>query len=168
MRNFSRVILVSLLLFAGGLSAQTLKFGHIDIQLLLSVMPERDVAQKEMVKLQADYEAQAASMQKEYSDKGKEYIAQQKTMTEAVRIAKEDEIQGIQQRIQTFQQTAQENLQKEQEKRFQPIIEKARKAINDVGKEQGLVYVFDANGLLYHSEQSVDLMPLVKTKLGIK
>ena len=168
MRNFSRVILFSFLLFAGSLSAQTLKFGHIDVQQLLQLMPERDVAQKEMTKVQSDYESQLTIMQKELQDKGKEYLAQQKTLTDAVRITKEDELQSLQQRIQTFSQTAQENLQKEEAKRFQPIIEKARKAISDVGKEQGFVYVFDVNGVLYHSEQSVDLLPMVKSKLGIK
>jgi len=168
MRNFSRVILVSLFLFAGGLSAQTLKFGHIDFQQLLQLMPEREVAQKEMAKVQSDLEAQLATMQKELQDKGKDYLAQQKTLTDAIRVTKEDELQSLQQRIQTFQQTAQENLQKEESKRFQPIIDKAKKAISDVGKEQGLLYIFEVNGVLYHSEQSIDLLAMVKTKLGIK
>jgi outer membrane protein len=168
MRNFSRVILFSFLLFAGSLSAQNLKFGHIDFQQLLQLMPERDAAQKEMAKVQSDYEAQLATMQKELQDKGKEYLAAQKTLTDAVRVTKEDELQSLQQRIQTFSQTAQENLQKEEAKRFQPIIDKARKAITDVGKEQGLLYVFEVNGVLYHSDQSIDIIGPVKTKLGIK
>jgi outer membrane protein len=169
MRNISRVILFCLILFAGGLSAQTMKFGHIDFQQLLQLMPERDAAQKAMAKVQSDLEAQLATMQKELQDKGKEYLAQQKTLTEAVRTTKEDELQSLQQRIQTFQQQAQENLQKEQEKLFQPIIEKARKTISEVGKEQGMLYVFDVNnGIFYHSEQSIDILPLVKTKLGMK
>lgn len=168
MRNFSRVILFCLILFAGGLSAQTLKFGHIDFQQLLQLMPEREGAQKAMTKVQTDLETQLTSMQKELSDKSKEYIAQQKTLSDAVKATKEDELQSIQQRIQTFQQQAQENMQKEQEKLFQPIIEKARKAISEVGKEQGLMYVFEVNGVLYHSEQSIELLPFVKTKLGIK
>lgn len=171
MRNFFRVILFSSLLFTGGLSAQTLKFGHIDFQQLLQLMPERETAQKAMTKVQTDLENQLTTMQKELQDKSKEYAAGMKTMTDAIRATKEDELQSINQRIQTFQAQAQEQLQKEQEKLFQPIIEKARKAISDVGKEQGLVYIFEANNnnaVLYHGDQSIDLLPLVKTKLGIK
>ncbi len=173
MRNYSRVILFTVLLFAGGLSAQTLKFGHIDFQQLLLAMPERDVAQKEMTKVTEEYESQNTTLQKDYAEKLKEYqtLTQQKTVSDAVRIAKEGELQSIASRIQTFQQTAQENLQKEEAKRFQPILDKARKAISDVGKEQGLLYVFESSinsVMLYHSEQSIDLLPLVKTKLGIK
>lgn len=168
MRNISRAIFLSLVLFAGNLSAQTLKFGHIDFQQLLQAMPEKEVAQKALAKVQADLDAQNASMQKEYQDKMKEYIAQQKTLTDAVKTTKEDELRSIEQRIQNFAPQAQDTYSKEQEKQFQPIIEKARKAIADVAKEQGLIYVFEVNGVLYHSEQSIELLPLVKTKLGIK
>lgn len=170
MRNFFKVIVFCSVLFAGSLSAQTLKFGHIDFQALLSAMPEREAAKTALEKVQASLESQLATMQKEYQEKGKEYVAlaQAKDANETLVKAKQDEVQSIQERIQNFQQTAQEGLQKEESKQFQPVIEKARKAIADVAKEQGLLYVFEVNGVLYHSEQSVDLIALVKTKLAIK
>jgi len=169
MRNFFKVIVFCSVFFAGSLSAQTLKFGHIDFQLLLSAMPEREAAKTALEKVQAGLEAQLATMQKEYQEKGKEYVAlaQQKDANEALVKAKQDEVQSIQERIQTFQQTAQESLQKEESKQFQPVIEKARKAITEVAKEQGLLYVFEVNGVLYHSELSVDLLALVKANLKI-
>jgi len=170
MRNFFEVIVLCSVLFAGSLSAQTLKFGHIDFQALLQAMPEREAAKAALDKVQASLEAQLGLMQKEYQDKGKEYVAlaQAKDANETLIKAKQDEVQSLQERIQTFQQTASEGLQKEESKQFQPVIEKARKAITEVAKEQGLLYVFEVNGVLYHSEQSIDLISLVKTKLGIK
>ena len=53
---------------------------------------------------------------------------------------------------------------------LQPIIEKAKKAIDDVAAENGFLYVFDMSmgAILYNSDQSVDLMPLVLKKLGVK
>lgn len=168
MRSFSRTILFLLFLFAGSLSAQTLKVGHINFQQLLQIMPERDAAQKAMAKVQSDLDAQNTTMQKDYQEKLKDYQAQQKTLSDAIRTAKEDELQSIATRIQNFQQQAQENYQKESDKQFQPIIDKARKAIADVGKEQGLIYVFDVNVPLYYSDQSIDILSLVKAKLGIK
>ena len=168
MRSIFRGILFCLVLFAGGVSAQALKFGHIDMKDLLQVMPERDVAQKAYAKVGVDMEAELTAMQKDLTEKSKAYMAQLKTLTDAIRTIKEQEIQSLNQRIQTFQQQAQESLQKEDAKLFQPIMDKARKAIADVGKEQGLLYVFEVNGLLYHSEQSLDLFSLVKKKLGIK
>ena len=159
-----------LLFFVGALSAQTLKFGHIDFQQLLAVMPEKKAAQGAFDKVQADLESTLQAMQKEYQKKGQEYVAltETKDANEALVKAKQDEVQSLQARIQTFQQTAQESLQKEETKQFQPVIEKARKAITDAAKEQGLIYVFEANQVLYRSEQSIDITPFVKTKLGIK
>jgi outer membrane protein len=93
----------------------------------------------------------------------------QPNVTDAIRQAKEADIQSLQERITTFQQQAQENLQKEESKQFQPVVEKARKAIGEVAKEQGMLYVFEVNSVLYfNAAQSVDMMPLVKTKLGLK
>jgi len=168
MRNLSRLIIFCVVLFAGGASAQTVKFGHIDFEKIIQVMPENDAAQKSFQKVQAEMENQSNVMQKEYADKLKAYQDQMKTFSDAIRQAKEDELQSIAQRIQTFQQQAQQNLQAEQQKLFQPVFEKARKAISDVGKEQGLLYVFEVNSTLYHSDQSIDILNLVKTKLGIK
>jgi outer membrane protein len=172
MRHLFSVITISLLLFVGAsASAQTLKFGHIDFQALIQAMPERDVAQKAMAKMQTDLESQLAVMQKEYQTKGQEYVAlvKQPNVTDAIRQAKEADIQSLQERIQTYQQTAQEQLQKEESKQFQPVVEKARKAIGDVAKEQGMLYVFEVNSVLYfNTAQSTDMMPLVKTKLALK
>ena len=172
MRHFLSVIIFSLLLFVGAsASAQTLKFGHIDFQGLLQQMPERDVAQKAMTKLQTDLETQLGVMQKEYQTKGQEYVAlvKQANVTDAIRQAKEADIQSLQERISTYQQTAQDQLQKEESKQFQPVVEKARKAITDVAKEQGVLYVFEVNQVLYfNAAQSIDMMPLVKAKLGLK
>jgi outer membrane protein len=169
MKNLSRIIIFCIALFAGGASAQTIKFGHIDFQQLVQLMPENDAAQKAMKKVETEMDGQLNTMQKEYTDKLKAYQDQLKTFSDAIKQAKEEELQSIAQRIQNFQQQAQQNLQAEQQKQFQPVIEKARKAIADVGKEQGMLYVFEVNsGLLYHSDQSIDILSLVKAKLGIK
>jgi outer membrane protein len=53
---------------------------------------------------------------------------------------------------------------------MQPIFEKADSAIAEVAKENNLVYVFDISSrvVLYQSNQSVDVLPLVKKKMGIE
>ena len=72
--------------------------------------------------------------------------------------------------MQLFEQQAQEDAQKEQGKLFQPLYEKANKALEDVAKEQGITYVISANPqiLLFKAVGSLDLLPAVKQKMGIK
>ena len=76
----------------------------------------------------------------------------------------------MQQRIQGFQQTAQQDLQQKEAELFQPIMDKAQSAIEAVAKANGFTHVFDlgAGGVLYFSEQSIDILPLVKKELGIE
>ena len=50
-----------------------------------------------------------------------------------------------------------------------PVLEKLKRTIEEVGAEQGYLYIFEVNsGLtLFHSSKSEDVTPMVKTKLGI-
>jgi outer membrane protein len=91
-----------------------------------------------------------------------------KKWSEIVRADKEKEIQGLQQRIQEFQQTAGEQLQAKQNELFKPIYDKVTKAIQDVAKENKFTYIFDVNSVLYYSEESIDITSMVKAKLAIK
>ena len=69
-------------------------------------------------------------------------------------------------RIQEFQENAQKQLQDREAELTKPIIDRAKKAIEDVAREGNYTYIFDGAALLY-SQDSEDIMPLVKKKLGI-
>jgi len=171
MKNLLSVLSVALFVFiAGSANAQELKFGHVDLQALIQVMPERTAAEAEYGKQAKDLEDQLTSMQKELEDKFKVYAEKRDSLSELVRAAKESEIQTMQQNIQNFQTVAQQQLQKKQNDMLKPIFDKADKAISDVAKEKGLIYVFDISSrvVLYQSALSLDIMPLAKAKLGIK
>ena len=61
-----------------------------------------------------------------------------------------------------------EALQKKQQEIMEPIITKARKAIEDVFNEEGYTYIFDkSSGSILFAKETEDIMPLVKKKLGI-
>ncbi|MFV0267114.1 MAG: OmpH family outer membrane protein [Draconibacterium sp.] len=168
--------LLAVLLFtvtaATAANAQTLKFGHIDLQGLIQVMPERTTAEEEFNKFQGELEEILGDMQTQYQTKLGEFEQLGADASEIKRNAKVTEIQEIQQRIQNYQVTAQQQLQQKQGELLQPVFDKAEKAIEEVAKEKGLIYVFDAGAanrtILYKSNQSLDLLPLVKAKLGIQ
>ena len=162
------IVLLTISTFA--LNAQTKgKFGHIDSQKLLGMMPERTQAQNLLKEEATGLEKELATMQEEFQGKYQDYMAKKESLTTLVRQSKETELQDMQTRIQTFQQTAQEMLEKKEAELLQPIIDKAKKAIEEVGKEKGFIYVMDSSVgvLLYFSEESEDITPLVKKKLGI-
>ncbi len=173
MRNLSKfVAVISFILIAGTAFGQEAKFGHIDLQALIQVMPERTAAEADYTKQVQELEDQLGTMQKELESKYSEYITKRDSLSEIVRSARENDIQELQQRIQNFQMVAQQQLQQKQNEMLRPIFEKAQTAVGEVGKEKGLIYVFDVSGelgtVLYKSNESLDVMPLVKQKLGIQ
>jgi outer membrane protein len=105
------------------------------------------------------------------NNKNDAYNKESKNLTEIVKQTKEQELIDMNRRIQEFQTNAQTQLQNKQVELFQPVYAKVDKAIKEVGKENGFVYVFDiAKGsLLYFDEtKSTNVLALAKAKLGLK
>jgi len=171
MRNLMKSFIV--LLFAAfsiSAGAQTPKFGHIDLQALVQLMPERVSAETEFNNFQTELEDVLGEMQEKYQQKLTELEQLGEEVSEIRRNAKITELQELQQRIQNYQVTAQQQLQQKQGELLSPVFDKAEAAIEEVAKEQGLIYVFDTGSkvVLYKSNQSVDILPMVKQKLGIQ
>ncbi|MBN2743533.1 periplasmic chaperone for outer membrane proteins Skp [Breznakibacter xylanolyticus] len=163
-------LLVALFCVAGALSAQDLKFGHIDVQGLITQLPDKIAADQALQKQATDLQNNLKVMTEDLEKKYTEYLEQRETMDELIRATKEKEIQDYDQRIKNFNMLAQQNLQKKEQELLQPIIEKVQKAIDAVGAENGLIYIFDVSSrvVIYHSDKSIDCAPLVKAKLDIK
>ncbi|MBL7970749.1 MAG: OmpH family outer membrane protein [Prolixibacteraceae bacterium] len=171
MKSVFKICVLGILLFSAGFAnAQAPKFGHIDLQALIQIMPERAAAEKQFTAYQKELEDALGVMQKEFQTLYMEYATKRDSLTETVRKLKEDDLNAKNERIQTYQQTAQQQLQAKQGELLKPVFDKAEKAVKDVGAEKGLIYVFDMSSrtILYNSKESLDLLPLVKTKLGIQ
>ncbi|MDP2114562.1 MAG: OmpH family outer membrane protein [Bacteroidota bacterium] len=171
MKSVLKICVLGILLFSASFAnAQTPKFGHVDLQALIEVMPERATAEKQFVAYQKELEDALGMMQKEFQTKYMEYATKRDSLSETLRKLKEEDLNAMNERIQTYQTTAQQQLQTKQGELLKPVFDKADKAVKEVGAEKGLIYVFDMSSrtILYNSKESLDLLPLVKTKLGIK
>ena len=152
------------------LAVNAQKFGHITAELLLQDMPEYDSAQIKVQELRQTYDLEIERIQVEINKKIEEFNQTEATMGNLIREAKASEIQEMQVRLQNFAQTAQQDLQQQSMVLIQPVMDKARKAIEEVAVENGLLYVFDMSqgNPVYASPESVDMLPLVKAKLGLQ
>ena len=163
------LMIAALFLCAASISAQNLKFGHINSQELLMAMPERDSAEAKMKKYGKELQEQIETLQVEFNKKYQDYFQKKATFTDAIREIKEKELNDLQQRSQEFEQTAQQDYQKQQAELMKPIVEKANATISKVAKANGFIYVFDIStgSVAYFSDQSTDILPMVKKELGI-
>ena len=163
------LMIAALFLCAASISAQTLKFGHINSQELLMSMPERDSSETKLKKVAKDLQEQIETLQVEFNKKYQDYLQKKATFSDAIREMKEKELSDLQQRSQEFEQTAQQDYQKQQADLMKPIVDKANAAIQKVAKANGFIFVFDVStgAVAYFSDQSIDVLPLVKKELGI-
>lgn len=173
MKRFIGIAAVAIIMAFVGQEAmsQNLKFGHINRNELIQALPEFDSANVKLQSFQKDLVNALELMSVELNNKNDAYTKESKNLTEIVRQTKEQELVDMNRRIQEFQNNAQEQLQNKQTELFQPITLKADKAIKDIGKENGFIYVFDLSSgqLIYFDEtKSTNVMPLAKAKLGLK
>ncbi len=144
------------------------KLGYINSNELLSIMPQSIEMQTELQSYAKGLESSLAAMQAEGEKKLADYQQNEATMSELVKQDKIRELESIQQRILEFQQNAQESLAAKEQELITPILDKARKAIEDVAKEENFTYIFDAStGNILYAEKSENILPLVKAKLGL-
>ncbi|MDR2424384.1 MAG: OmpH family outer membrane protein [Prevotellaceae bacterium] len=152
-------------------NAQNVKFGHINTDELVGIMPERDSMDLKLRAFVNDHQEILKGMNEEYNKKIDEFSANQDKWSSIVKENKQAEIIELQTRFSKFQQEGQQKLAAEQERLFAPIREKIKSTIDKVAKANGFTYIFDistGNPIYWSETQSTDILPLVKKELGIK
>lgn len=169
MKKFKSLV-VAIVLFVGATSfvnAQS-KVAHIDTQSLMESMPEMKAAQNQLEKLQKTYDTEIKAMAKEFEAKVKQYGNEEGSKTQEENEKRVLEVQGMEKNISAYRQQALKDLQQKELDVYQPILDKARAAIQKVARAQGIQYVLDSttgSGILLADGK--DLLVDVKKELGI-
>ena len=145
-------IVLTVAFVAGSTSVFAQKLGRINMQELVFAMPETAEMQKNLEAYQKELQDQLETIGVEFNNKLNEYTKQvsdkNSTMSDSVRQLKEKELNDLKTRYDEFVQVSQQDMQKKQGELLEPIIVKA---------------------VAYFDEAVVtDILPAVKTKLGIK
>ncbi|MDX2002630.1 MAG: OmpH family outer membrane protein [Chitinophagales bacterium] len=144
------------------------KFGHINFQELIVLLPEYKTSEDSLRKFAQGLENKLQQLQAEYQKKVQEYQSAA-NMTEVAREIKLDEINALEQKIVALQGDAEQQLQAKESSLLKPLQEKLVNAVKAVAKESGYTYVFDTSpgsSLLYFPDAD-NITALVKKKLGL-
>ena len=144
------------------------KFGYLNSNELLAMMPESQSMQEELQTYAKGLESQLTAMQAEYEKKVVEYQQNETSYTDIIKEDKIREIEGIQQRVVEFQKNAQQSLGEKEAELFTPIRDKAMAAIDKVAREGNYTFIFDSGaGSFLYAAESENVLNLVKSKLGL-
>jgi outer membrane protein len=169
MKKITIVLTIALISAASSIFAQ--KIGHINSNELLMAMPERATIETEIQNHAKQLETQLLAMQRELETKYQDFQSKEAMMSEAIREDKIKELTSLEERLNDFQERAQSDLQKKEQSLTEPLITKAKNAINAVSKANGYTYILDSGigFILYKDETTADdIMPLVKKELGLE
>ncbi len=166
MKNFKTLLLIAIITLGFNTAQAQTKVAHINTDLLLSLMPETKVLNADLEKLSKTYETELKAENDKLTAKLKKYEAEVDSQTDEVNQQRGAEVQQDQQNLYQASQVAREEIAKKRDEKLKPILDKAKQAIEAVAKEQGFVYVLDASSLIVAN--GTDLLPAVKTRLGIK
>ncbi len=155
-----KILLAILVAFPMLAVAQSPKFGVVNSQTIIEAMPEFKAAQEQITASSKRYEDEFQKLREEAEKKYSEY--------QALAADTPESIKERDQKMQQFHSTATQDLQRQQEAAIAPIQEKVRQAIDAVGKENGMTFIFENLMPLYTGSDVTDVTPLVKTRLNIK
>ncbi len=144
------------------------KIGVISLQELIPSMPEYRKADTALNDYQSALGQNFEDMKREYYEKDSSLNSKDSAkLTKAQLEIKRREVSELLQKLQGWQQQAQQLYQQKQQDLITPIQKKALEAVQTVAKENGYTYVLSKEALLV-SPPAEDLLPLVKKKLGIR
>jgi outer membrane protein len=167
---FKKIVLFLICVLPFSLMAQETKLGRVNYQEIFAAMPEQATIQKTLDDQSKVIEGELSKMNEELTAKFKDFQDKQATMPESIKQTRQNEMQDIQQRIQTFRQTASSDLEKKQQELSAPVMAKINKAISEIASEGKYLYIFNyiPQVFVYQSPNANDITPLVKKKLGLK
>ncbi len=172
MKHFKSLLIALMLIFGATsfVNAQdsVAKMAHIDTQQLVEAMPSMIAAQNELKKVQQTYDTEIQTMAKELQTKITQYDNEADAKTDEENGRRIQEVQGMQKKIQEYQQNARKDLQDKEIELMQPLLDQARTAIQKVARAKGFQYVVDCatgNGMILCD--GPDLLADVKTEMGI-
>ena len=163
MKQIKTLLIATVMFFGAGTMIAQTKTAHIDVNELLAKMPEMVTAKAQLDKLSKTFDGEYSVMVTEYQTKMKKYEAEATTQTEPINETRAKEMQDMGQRIQQYRDGAQKQLQEKEMEIMKPIMDKAKLAIQKVGKAKGYQYVVDAAGLIL--ADGPNLMEDVKKEL---
>lgn len=163
-------ILFIAMILSLGFVAQAQKIGYVNSQAIVAELPQVKEAN-----------ANIDALKKQLGKKGQQMIEglqakyvelqqkQQKGDISPVQLEQEAAVlKKEEESIAKFEQSSQEKLMKKSQELLAPIQEKINTAIQDVAKEEGYDYIFDASmGSILYAAPSTDLADKIKSKLGI-
>ena len=147
--------------------AQT-KVGTIDVDYIISKLPELTSIQTQMVSYGKELDNELQTKLTNYDTQVAAYKSGEAGFTEAQKQEKQTAILGLEEDISKFQTNGNQLVQLKRDELLRPAYTRIGASLEKIAKSQGYTQVLQTNNTLVFVDPAYDLTRLVLTDLGIK
>ena len=168
--NMRRYILTLLSLVAMGAMAQS-KFGYVSYMEMVKALPEYSIVVTHLDELQAKYEAEIASSEREFNQKYSDFIEEQHNFPENIRIKRHKELQELMEKSIAFKDEINRAMREARREMMQPLHDKVDEAVMKVCIDNKYDYVLNTDDRAYiaiNPQSGNDITEQVKKELKVE
>lgn len=162
-----RSIIISLIAFAVCFvqAQDTIRIAYIDKQAVIQMMPEKADIDTKLSGMTAQFESEYQRMTNEYNLKVRDYLKENKELSEPIRLARQAEITESEERAAIYKLRYTTELEKQRSTLWAPVMERMQEAIKSVAQENNITVVLDHGTPVYLAPSCMDITQLVIDKL---
>ncbi|MDE6484510.1 MAG: OmpH family outer membrane protein [Duncaniella sp.] len=143
------------------------KYGVINTQALMESMPEIKQINDQLQASSNSYQEEFNKLQAEFQKKFEEFqnLNNDPSTPQTIKDRRTQEMQDLESKMMQFRQTAEQDIQRQQQQLMAPLQEKVMKAIQSVGEEGGYTFIFENVIPVYIGKDVTDVTETVKALL---
>lgn len=143
------------------------KIGIINIDAVVQSLPETKEAQAQWDAASAQYESEYNKLNTEFKRLYDDFNNIKSNELPVIKDRKTREFQEYSNKILTFEQDVQNDLNRMQKELMKPIYQKIKDAVDAVGKEGNfdIIQQYNPDQIVYYGSNVIDITPIVKEKL---
>lgn len=151
-------------------TAQT-KFGYVSYKDIVESLPEYAIVNAHIDELQAKYEAEIARSEREFNQKYSDFIEEQASFPENIRIKRHKELQELMERSIAFKDEVNRAMREARREMMQPLYDKIDEAVMKICTENGYDCILNTDNRAYiaiNPKNGKDITAKLKKELNIE
>ncbi len=167
-----KIFLLVLLAGTAFASTQAQRFGYVDTEYILDMLPEYRSAQKQLELISSDWEKEIEKKQIAIDKMHRDFNAEQVLLTEELRKKRDQDIKDKEKDLRDYRTQKfgyEGELFKKRQELIKPIQDKIFEAVQKVAKQSALDFIFAKGGdmIMLYSNAKYDKSDEVLTELGV-
>lgn len=146
------------------------KIGLFNSTEILNMLPAKITAQAAINELNQKYKDELLLMQNDYAKKYSNFMDNQSSMSENIKLRRMQELNELEQNINKFMKIAQEDIESQEQQQIEPLKEKLKVALQTIGTTYNFTCIYDTanESIAFITPNAIDITPLLKKQLNIK